>query len=359
MIDDPNTSTLLITGGAGFVGSSFALHWKARHPRSEVIALDNLKRRGSELNLPRLKAAGIRFVHGDVRNASDLAALPPIDALVECSAEPSVLAGYGAASAYVVDTNLMGTVNCLDLVARDKADLIFLSTSRVYPITTINDLCEEVDGSFRVRHDRPTPGASASGISEDLPLHGVRSLYGATKLASELLVTEYAHMHGLRSVVDRCGVIAGPWQMGKTDQGFVLLWIARHHWGLPLGYTGFGGRGAQVRDVLHIADLCELLTWQLEHLDHVTGQTFNAGGGAANSASLLAFTELASRITGRTIKVGSDPTDRPGDLKYYVTDNTRLTAATGWTPKRGLNDVFTDSYTWLKENEDVLRGILA
>lgn len=359
MITDPNSATILITGGAGFVGSSFALHWKARHPGSTVIALDNLKRRGSELNLPRLKAAGITFVHGDVRNATDLAVMPRIDALVECSAEPSVLAGYGAASAYVVDTNLMGTVNCLDLVARDKADLVFLSTSRVYPIATINDLCEETDGAFGVRRDHGTPGASAAGIGEDLPLHGVRSLYGATKLASELLITEYAHMHGIRCVVDRCGVIAGPWQMGKTDQGFVLLWIARHHWGLPLGYTGFGGRGAQVRDVLHIADLCDLVTWQLEHMNRVNGQTFNAGGGVANSASLRAFTERAARITGRSIAVGSDPTDRPGDLKYYVTDNTRITAATGWAPRRDLDGVFTDSFQWLKEYETVLRGILA
>lgn len=359
MITDPNTSTLLITGGAGFVGSSFALHWKQRYPESEVIALDNLKRRGSELNLPRLKAAGVRFVHGDVRNAADLAALPRIDALVECSAEPSVLAGYGAASAYVVDTNLTGTVNCLDLVARDKADLVFLSTSRIYPIATINSLCEESDGAFRVRTGHGSPGASAAGFSEDLPLHGVRSLYGATKLASELLITEYAHMHGFRSVVDRCGVIAGPWQMGKTDQGFVLLWIARHHWGLPLGYTGFGGRGAQVRDVLHIQDLCDLVTWQLEHMDRVHGETFNAGGGAANSSSLRGFTELAARITGRTISVNSDPTDRLGDLKYYVTDNTRITAATGWAPQRDLSTVFADSFAWLKEHEGVLRGILA
>lgn len=359
MIDDPNRSTILITGGAGFVGSSFALHWKARHPGSEVIALDNLKRRGSELNLPRLKAAGIRFVHGDVRNAPDLTAMPHIDALVECSAEPSVLAGYGAASSYVVDTNLTGTVNCLDLVARHKADLVFLSTSRVYPISTINDLCDEVDGAFNIRKGHTTRGVSAAGIAEDLPLDGVRSLYGATKLASELLITEYAHMHGSRSVVDRCGVIAGPWQMGKTDQGFVLLWIARHHWGMPLAYTGFGGRGAQVRDVLHVADLCDLVTWQLEHMDRVSGRTFNAGGGVANSASLRTFTDLAARITERTVDVGSDPTDRPGDLKYYVTDNTRLTAATGWVPQRGLSDVFSDSYAWLKENEEVLRGILA
>lgn len=358
MIQDPARATLLVTGGAGFVGSSFALHWKARHPESTVIAFDNLKRRGSELNLPRLKAAGIRFEHGDVRNSSDLLQLPHIDAMVECSAEPSVLAGYGAGARYVVDTNLLGTLNCLELAARDRADLVFLSTSRVYPIATINDHCIESENGFQVDPLAQVPGLSAEGITEDFPLHGVRSLYGATKLASELLIAEYAAANGFRAVIDRCGVIAGPWQMGKTDQGFVLLWIARHHWGLPLKYTGFGGQGAQVRDVLHIDDLCDLATLQLEDMDRVNGCTFNAGGGKGNSATLREFTALAAAVTGKRITVGNDPADRSGDLKYYVTNNARLTEATGWMPKRDLNTVFSDSFAWLRQHEDQLRVIL-
>jgi CDP-paratose 2-epimerase len=350
--------TLLVTGGAGFVGSSFAIHWKKRHPRSTVIALDNLKRRGSELNLPRLKQVGVQFVHGDVRQASDLLGLPHIDALVECSAEPSVLAGYGAGSKYVVDTNLGGTVHCLDLVARDKADLVFLSTSRVYPIAAINGICQPSEDGFRIDPNVSLSGASQAGIAEDFPLDGVRSLYGATKLASELLITEYADMHGIRAVIDRCGVIAGPWQMGKTDQGFVLLWLARHHWDLPLQYTGFGGTGSQVRDVLHVDDLCDLVTHQLEHMDEVKGRTFNAGGGRANSTTLRGFTELAEKTTGHSIPISASSEDRQGDLKLYITNNARIQQATGWAPKRDLNTVFSDSYTWLKEHEELLRPIL-
>lgn len=359
MIKDPSQCTLLVTGGAGFVGSNVALHWKTRHPKSEVIAFDNLKRRGSELNLARLKDAGIRFEHGDVRSSADLLGLPRIDALVECSAEPSVMAGYGAAARYVVDTNLIGTVNCLDLCARDKADVVFLSTSRVYPIEALNNAMELRDGAFAPAPQAAVPGLSPAGLTEDFPLTGARSLYGATKLASELLIAEYAQSHGLRTVIDRCGVIAGPWQMGKTDQGFVLLWLGRHHWGLPLSYTGFGGIGAQVRDVLHIADVCDLATLQLENMDSVNGATFNAGGGRSNSAAMRKFTQLAQSITGRTIDIGSDMTDRPGDIKWYVTDHARLTAATGWSPRRDLETVFADSYAWLKQHEGQLRVILA
>ncbi len=357
MIKDPSRCTLLITGGAGFVGSSLALHWKARHPESEVIAFDNLKRRGSELNLARLKDAGVRFVHGDVRNATDLLALPKVDAMVECSAEPSVMAGYGAGARYVVDTNLLGTVNCLELLARDKADLVFLSTSRVYPIAPLNEATALRNGRFEVASERP--GLGTQGLNEDFTLTGARSLYGATKLASELLIAEYAHMHGLRTVIDRCGVIAGPWQMGKTDQGFALLWLARHHWQLGLSYTGFGGVGAQVRDVLHVADLCDLVTLQLERMSVLHGGTYNVGGGMRNSAAMHEFTSIAQRVTGRELAVGADPADRPGDITWYVTDNTRITAATGWTPARDLDTIFHESYAWLKQHDAELRVIMA
>lgn len=358
MIKDPARSTLLITGGAGFVGSSLGLHWKAIHPGSRVIALDNLKRRGSELNLPRLKKAGIEFVHGDVRNPADLAALPRIDALVECSAEPSVMAGYDGGTRYVVDTNLLGTVNCLELVARDKADLVFLSTSRVYPIETINGACALSNGRFAPKPDHGVAGFTERGISEAFPLHGVRSLYGTTKLASELLIAEYAAIHGFRQVVDRCGVIAGPWQMGKTDQGFIILWLSRHLWKIPLKYTGYGGQGAQVRDALHVQDLCDLVTLQLTDMDRVNGQVLNAGGGAGNADSLRGFTERCARITGNRIEVGADPNDRPGDLKFYVTDNSRISQLTGWSPQRDLDTLLTDSLAWLKQHDEQLRVIL-
>lgn len=357
MIQDPDHSTLLITGGAGFVGSSFALHWKMRHPGAQVIALDNLKRRGSELNLPRLKQAGIQFVHGDVRKATDLLSLPHIDALVECSAEPSVMAGYDGNTRYVVDTNLLGTVNCLELVARDKADLVFLSTSRVYPMEVLNGACAVQHGRF-APNTNAVPGLSPQGISEDFPLYGPRSLYGTTKLASELLIAEYAAIHGFRWVVDRCGVIAGPWQMGKTDQGFIILWLSRHLWKQPLNYTGYGGVGAQVRDALHVLDLCDLVTLQLERMDRVNGQVLNAGGGVANADSLRGFTDRCARLTGNAIAVGADPADRAGDLKYYVSDNGRITSLTGWAPRRDLDTLLADSLAWLKQHEQQLRVIL-
>src|SRR5579871_3663126 len=130
---------ILVTGGAGFVGSTLALALK-RDLAAKVVAFDNLKRRGSELALARLKAGGVEFVHGDVRCPEDLQAAGSCDLLLECSAEPSVHAGYGASPAYVIDTNLVGTVHCLEHARRHGAAVIFLSTSRVYPIAGLRAL---------------------------------------------------------------------------------------------------------------------------------------------------------------------------------------------------------------------------
>ena len=126
--------TLLITGGCGFIGSNLATRFKAESQGLQVIAFDNLKRRGSELNLPRLRASGVEFIHGDIRNSEDLSAVGPFDCIIECSAEPSALAGYNSSPQYVINANLAGTINCLEAARKCRADFIFLSTSRVYPI---------------------------------------------------------------------------------------------------------------------------------------------------------------------------------------------------------------------------------
>src|SRR5436305_9784707 len=153
--------TVLITGGAGFVGSSLAIAIRCAHPGTAVIAFDNLRRRGSEMNLPRLKAAGVRFVHGDVRELSDLADIRPApDLILECSAEPSVLAGYGGSPEYLIHTNLTGCFHCLEVARKAKADFLFVSTSRVYPVAAINGLAyDEEDTRYTLRDAQKTAGA--------------------------------------------------------------------------------------------------------------------------------------------------------------------------------------------------------
>ena len=165
------------------------------------MALDNLKRRGSELNLPRLHAAGVEFMHGDVRQGGDLDAVGPFDAIVECSAEPSALAGVDGRTAYVVDSNLGGAYECFEAARRHGAQVVFLSTSRVYPYRRLCDagLREEAT-RLALTDDQDAPGLSARGVSELLPLDGPRTLYGATKLAAEILLAEYGGTDGVQQI---------------------------------------------------------------------------------------------------------------------------------------------------------------
>lgn len=353
--------TILVTGGAGFVGSNLALWLKRRFPDAAVIALDNLKRRGSEATLPRLRAGGVEFLHGDVRNAEDLRLdHRAVDLLVECSAEPSVLAGYGEAPDYLLNTNLLGTIHCLDLARRTGADVVFLSTSRVYPIAPLNALAlHEEPTRYALDAQQSLVGVSARGISEAFPLEGARSLYGASKLCSELLIQEYSAMYGVRAIINRCGVLTGPWQMGKVDQGVFTLWVAMHYFERELSYIGWGGSGKQVRDLLHIDDLADLLDRQLARFDDLHGQTFNVGGGVASSLSLLETTQLCQQITGKTIPVRPVEDNRPADLALYITDSSRIQALTGWQPTRTPEQTLRSIYDWIVAEEASVRHIWA
>jgi CDP-paratose 2-epimerase len=351
---------LMITGGAGFVGSSLALAFRRDHADWAIIAFDNLKRRGSELAIERLRAAGVAFQHGDVRCAEDLEAAGPVDLLIECSAEPSVHAGYQDGAGYLIATNLGGTVNCLEHLRRQGGDLIFLSTSRVYPISGLRAVPLERRGD-RLALPEGAAGngwSAAAGISEAFPLAGHRSLYGATKLASELLIEEYRQMYGLRAVVNRCGVLAGPWQMGKVDQGFIVLWMARHLYGGALSYTGFGGEGLQVRDILHIDDLYDVLKLQWHELDRHSGTIYNVAGGTEHSLSLRELTQWCQRLTGHFLQIGQIAETRPADVPFFVGDSRSVQAATGWRPRRKLEQLFDDVHRWLVDERARVQPIL-
>ncbi len=351
--------SILITGGCGFVGSNLALMLKNKYPTYHIVVLDNLKRRGSELNIPKLKIAGIEFIHGDIRNREDLDLEQKFDYIIDAAAEPSVMAGMGAALSYVINTNLTGTINTLELAARSGAKFIFLSTSRVYPISYLEQI-KYTEGAtrFELSEEQTLPGMSVRGIAENFPLDKARSVYGSTKLASELMIEEFREFFDVDYVINRCGVIAGPHQMGKVDQGVITLWVARHFWGKDVAYFGYGGTGKQVRDALHIFDLFDLVDYELHNFEKVSGCTLNAGGGQASSVSLQELTAICAEVTGNTVNATPVLENRRGDIPLYITDNTKITAQTGWAPKRNVRDIVTDTYNWIHKNEKELKPIL-
>lgn len=351
---------ILVCGGAGFVGSSICMYLSEKYPDYKILSFDNLRRRGSELNISKLTKQGITFIHGDIRNKEDLENIPFFDVLIDASAEPSVLAGLDSNPNYVIQNNLIGTINCLQICHKYKAKFILMSTSRVYPINKIEGASFiENDQRFTFTDDQKEVGISKLGISEKLDLWGPKSFYGATKLCSELLALEYSAFYGIQSAITRFGVIAGPGQLGKTDQGVVTLWMAKHFFKKQLSYIGYGGQGKQVRDILHINDAVKLIDLQVHKTNIFDQKVYNAGGGIGSSLSLLEMTKLCEEITGTKIKINQITETRAADLRIYITDNTKITEETGWSPTKSQMDVLLDIHDWIQTNEIDLQPILS
>ncbi|MEM6885552.1 MAG: NAD-dependent epimerase/dehydratase family protein [Verrucomicrobiota bacterium] len=353
-MSDPES--ILITGGAGFVGSHLSLSAKKRFPNARVVAMDNLYRKGSELNVDRLGDAGCEFVAGDIRNRDDFPK-GDFELLLECSAEPSVLAGYEGSPDYLMQTNLMGTYECLEKCRQWGSKVIFFSTSRTYPIAPMEQHPWQEEPTRFVWMDQENGLISSSGVKEEL-VHspGAKSLYGFTKYSSELLIEEYRRAFGLESVINRCSVIAGPWQMGKVDQGVVGLWVLRHYFKQSLSYIGYGGSGKQVRDVMHVADLCDLVCRQIAEFDQWEGWCGNVGGGLPVSLSLMELTEACEEVTGNSIEISSTPETRQADLRIFLADCTRIKGQYGWKPSRGVQDVVVDVFEWIRDHEKLIKA---
>ena len=350
---------ILISGGAGFVGSSLALAFKEKFPKAKITTFDNLKRRGSESNIQILKEKDISFVHGDIRNRSDLFELPGnFDLFIEASAEASVHAGSHGSPDYVLQTNLCGTLNCLEYARKRVDTTIFLSTSRVYSIKALREIkLDEADTRFEISEDNKIRGLSKKGIKENFSTSTARSLYGASKLASELIAQEYADTYKTKILINRCGVIAGPGQFGKVDQGVFTMWVANHYFLKPLKYMGFGGFGKQVRDLLHPSDLFELICLQIEKGKEKAGEIYNVGGGKNCSTSLLELSKICQELTGNEVPISSQDRTSPVDIPLYLTDTTKVYDTFNWQTKKNVQTIISDIYLWLEKNEKRLKEI--
>jgi len=334
---------VLVAGGCGFVGGEVCQALVEHVPDVRVTALDSLRRRGSELMRDRLAGLGVRVEHGDVRLASDVESLGTFDWVVDAAAEPSVLAGTTGAdigARQLVEHNLLGTVNLLEAAVRWQAGVVLLSTSRVYSIATLTSVPLVVRESARGEAFAVDPaaalptGTGLAGVREDCPTSAPVSLYGATKVASESLALEYGHRYGLPVVVNRCGVLAGAGQFGRPDQGIFSWWI--HSWaaGRPLSFIGFGGRGRQVRDCLHPADLATLLVTQMRGVE--AGPTLcNVSGGAPSAVSLNELSQWCRERFGAR-DVGEMSEGRPYDLPWIVLDSGLAATRYGWRPTRDV-----------------------
>jgi CDP-paratose 2-epimerase len=296
--------------------------------------------------------------HGDVRNSSDFETLPPVDWVIDAAANPSVLAGIDGttSSRQLIEHNLLGTVNILEYCKRVGAGLILLSTSRVYSIRKLSSLPLRVrDDAFELDGDKPLPtGISSRGVSVDFSTASPISLYGSTKLASEVLALEYANTFDFPVWINRCGVLAGAGQFGTAEQGIFSYWIHAYARRQPLRFIGFNGTGHQVRDVFHPHDLAALLHAQMTGSDLGSERIFNVGGGTENSMSLAQLTRwCAARFEGTRVEVASEV--RPFDIGWLALDYSKATEVFGWRPRRTLDSILDEIGSHAEQNENWLQ----
>ena len=314
---------ILITGICGFVGSTLA-HGLAAAGH-HVTGFDNYIRPGSETNREPLTRAGVKVLAADLRDATQMAFMPPADFVIDAAANASVLAGVDGrtSSRELVDHNLLGTVNMLEYCKANKAGFILLSTSRVYSIATLAALPVIVrHEAFELDPEADLPsGLTPAGVDESFSTGAPISLYGSTKFASEALALEYGEAFGFPVFVNRCGVLAGAGQFGRADQGIFAFWINAWLRERPLKYLGFGGSGHQVRDCLDPRDLLPLLERQFDAPQlQASDRIVNVSGGAKSAMSLRQLSQWCEERFGPR-EVAADGSARAFDIPWIVLDH--------------------------------------
>jgi len=320
---------VLITGGAGFIGSNLAERILLE-PRTHVRIFDNLCRPGVAHNLEWLQSIAspgrVEFVAGDVRDSSS------VQESARDVTEIYHLAAQVAVTSSVDDpcqdfaVNACGTMNVLEAARRSarKPFVLFTSTNKVYG--ALESLQVVADGArYRVKK------SGFVGVNEQEPLD-FHSPYGCSKGAADQYVRDYGRIYGLPTVVFRMSCIAGPRQFGNEDQGWVahFLYSALDH--KPISVYG---SGLQVRDVLHVHDLVDAMIVARNAGPRCHGQVYNLGGGMARSVSVLEMLRMVEEKTGQPLNLQHGLV-RPGDQPLYIADTAKFSGHTGWQPQRSV-----------------------
>ena len=333
---------VLITGVCGFVGSALAECLLERVEGIRIVGIDNLMRPGAETNRMRMERLGVEFIHGDLRLASDIAGLPPCDWVIDAAANPSVLAGLSGvgSSRRLFEHNLAALGNVLEYCREHKAGLLLLSSSRVYSIPALVSVpLRVVSNAFAVDPAAQLPnGLSVNGIGVDFSTAAPVSLYGATKLASEIMALEYGAAFDFPVWITRCGVLAGAGQFGTPAQGIFAFWLNAHLRRRPIRYIGFDGTGRQTRDAFHPRDLAALLLAQMRTSRADGKRVYTAGGGPANAMSLAQLTAWCDERFGKHVPA-SDSTPRMYDIPWVAMDNASAAQDFGWRIEMPLPEI--------------------
>ncbi len=337
--------SVLIFGGAGFIGSNWA-RYLLQNTDAKVHIYDNVSRGGVRHNLEELqriagRSGRMQITIGDVRDSA------MVQRAVRSATEVYHFAAQVAVTTSVseprldFEVNVGGTFNILEAVRKSgrRPFLLFTSTNKVYGELNSHRL---LAGSTRYSY------ADIRGIAENQPLD-FHSPYGCSKGAADQYVHDYARIYGIPSVVFRMSCIAGPQQFGNEDQGWVAHFLYSALQASPIVVYG---DGRQIRDVLCVEDLLRAFDAVRVNQKNTSGQIYNVGGGPENTVSLLELMEEIRQLTGRKLEYETCPM-RPGDQLVYVTDFAKLRRDTGWQPQINLRQTLQQMYGWWKRNREL------
>ena len=334
---------ILITGGAGFIGSNIAIHLKKSG--HNIQTMDNFSRLGSKFNLIQLKKYKIKNFKADVTNLSTLKKFKNFDLIIDCCAEPSVESSKKNLD-LTFYTNLLGTFNILKIASRMNAKLIFLSSSRIYSILKIKKLSKLKKSNLFKKFT----------VNEEFSTEAPLSFYGYSKLSSEMMIKEFSYLKNIDYIINRFGLVAGPGQFGKIDQGVISYWVWRKLNKLKLYYKGYKGSGMQIRDVLHIDDLTCIIGEQVKKIDKIKNNVFNIGGGTKNSLTLKELNDKISNITNNKQKILKKLETSNYDIPIYISNNSKIKKFYNWEPKYNINKILSDIYLWQIKNKKKLKN---
>lgn len=322
---------LLITGGAGFIGSNFIYYMLKTHPEYELVNLDLLTYAG---NLDSLKAAqtspNYRFVHGDIADAALVMHLfekEQFDMVVNFAAESHVDRAVLNPSVFV-HTNVLGTQ-------------VLLDAARTYGVKRYHQVStDEVYGDLPL--DRPD-----LFFSEDTPLH-TSSPYSAAKAGADLLVLAYHRTFGLPVTISRCSNNYGPYQFPEKLIPLMILRALRDE---PLPVYG---TGENIRDWLHVKDHCTAIDLILQQ--GRVGEVYNIGGH--NEKTCLCIVKTILETLKKPESLISFVADRPGHDRRYAIDPLKITTTLGWAPTVTFENGIQDTIQWYVKHQDWWQRIL-
>ena len=317
----------LVTGGIGFVGTN--LSHRLLREGHEVILFDNFHRAGVQQNLDWLRGQHrdrMQFIEGDVRDFN------AVEKAMQGANVVFHLAAQVAVTTSVINPqddfsiNAQGTLNVIEVARHHKPMpvVLYTSTNKVYG--GIEHL-RVVERPFRYEFE-----SLPCGVPETCPLD-FHSPYGCSKGTADQYMHDYHRIYGLPSIVLRMSCIYGPHQFGNEDQGWVAHFALT---GLQGGHLTIYGDGKQVRDVLYVDDLVELMLSTIARIDCTAGEVYNVGGGPGNTISVWAeLREPLAKLLGKLPSVDYGEF-RPGDQRVYISDIRKAQQHLEWAPKIGI-----------------------